>query len=160
MRKRYLHAGLVSSVVYVVVGPFLTILSLTAQSDASGGEEDFFPIGVAAGWILAGAPLTLAIVATALLGEVFARRVHKAAGKLLVVSLVSAALVFGTATLLTTLTGVSFLEWSLLSLTLLPGWLVAGAGPRFWWWIAELDSSAAGIDAEPDAAESDPRPVN
>ncbi|MFI2366618.1 hypothetical protein [Promicromonospora sp. NPDC019610] len=160
MRRRYLIAGGVSSAAYVFVGPLLTILSISAQSDATGPEEDLFPIGVVVGWILAGAPLTLAVVATALLGEVFARRVRKAARKLLAVSLVSAALVFGAATLLTTLTGASFLEWSLVSLTLLPGWLVAGAGPRLWWWIAELEAAVAKIDAEPDAAETDSRPVS
>jgi hypothetical protein len=149
MRKRYLVAGLVSSVVYVLVGPFLTILSLHAATRAGQPEEDVFPIGIVFGWVLFAGPLTLLIVATALLGEVCARRVQRTMGKLLVVSLVSAALLFGTAALLSTLGSAFLTDWSSMSLTLLPGWLLAGAGPRFWSWIAELDAAAAELDAEP-----------
>ncbi|WP_274998244.1 hypothetical protein, partial [Promicromonospora iranensis] len=99
--------------------------------------------------VLFAGPLTLLIVATALLGEVCARRVQRTAGKLLVVSLVSAALLFGTAALLSTLGSAFLTDWSSMSLSLLPGWLLAGAGPRFWSWIAELDAAAAELDAEP-----------
>lgn len=153
MRKRYLIAGGVSSAVYVVVGPLLTILSITAQTDAASPEEDFFPIGAAAGWILVAMPLSLVITTTALVGEVFARKVHRPGGKLLVVALLSAVLVFGTATLLGALIGLPLREWAVMSLTLLPGWLVAAVGPRFWWWIAELDTRLAQLDAEPDPAQ-------
>ncbi|MEU4364018.1 hypothetical protein [Promicromonospora sp. NPDC023987] len=137
MRKRYLVAGVVSSVVYVVVGPFLTILSLLAATRAGQPEEDVLPIGIVFGWVLFAGPLTLFIVATALLGEVCARSVRRTTRKLLIVSLVSAVLLFGTAALLSA-SGDAFLaDWSSMSLTLLPGWLLAGAGPRFWSWIAE-----------------------
>lgn len=153
MRKRYLVGGIVSSVVYVVAGPILTLLSITEQTDAASPEEGFFPIGVAAGWFLVAVPLTLVIAATALVGEAFARTVRRPAGKLLVVSLVSAVLVFGTTTVLGALVGLPLQEWAFLSLTLLPGWLVAAVGPRFWWWIAELDTRLAQLDAEPDPAQ-------
>ncbi|WP_036967871.1 hypothetical protein [Promicromonospora kroppenstedtii] len=153
MRKRYVIASWVSSAAYVVVGPLLTILSLTAQTDAANPEEDFFPIGAAAGWILVAVPLTLIIATAALIGEAFARKVHRSGGKLLVVALVSAVLVFGTTTLLGALVRLPLQEWAFMSLTLLPGWLVAAVGPRFWWWIAELDSRLAQLDAEPEPAQ-------
>lgn len=151
MRKRYLVASLVSSAVYLVVGPFLTILEYARATDAGQAEADFSPIGVVAGWILFAGPLTLLVVATALLGELFARQVRRATAKLLVVSLVSATLLFGGAALLSTLSGVFIENWSSMSLVLAPGWLLAGAGPRFWWWVAQLDDALAEIDAEPDA---------
>ncbi|GHH66618.1 hypothetical protein [Promicromonospora soli] len=70
------------------------------------------------------------------MGEVCGRRVRRATLKLLVVALVSAVLLFGSAALLSTLGDAFLMDWSSMSLTLLPGWLLAGAGPRFWWWVA------------------------
>lgn len=120
-----------------MLGPFLTILSLHAATRAGQPEEDVLPIGVVFGWVLFAGPLTMLIVATALLGEVCSRRVRRTTRKLLVVSSVSAVLLFGTAAFLSA-SGDAFLtDWSSMSLTLLPGWLLAGAGPRFWSWIAE-----------------------
>ena len=138
-----------SSGVYVVVGPFLTILSLLIATRAGQPEEDVLPIGIVFGWVLFAGPFTLLIVATALLGEVCARRVRRMTGKLLVVSLVSAALLFGTAALLSASGDAFRADWSSMSLTLLPGWLLAGAGPRLWSRIAEPDAAAAELDAEP-----------
>jgi hypothetical protein len=151
MRKRYLVAGLVSSATYLVVGPFLTILDATRAIAAGQSDADFWPIGVVVGWILFAGPLTLLVVATALLGELCARPVRRTTAKLLVVSLVSATLLFGGAALLSTLSGAFLENWSSMSLMLAPGWLLAGAGPRFWWCVAQLDDALAEIDAEPDA---------
>ena len=158
MRKRYLVAGLVSSVVYMVAGPFLTILTLPTPTGSGGPEDDFSPIGALAGWILFAGPLTLLVVASALLGEVGARRARRTTGKLLIVSVVSAVLLFGTAALLSTLGDAFLTDWSSMSWILLPGWLVAGAGPRFWWWVAELDTALGELDAEPDSPAG-PLPV-
>lgn len=158
MRKRYLVAGLVSSAVYLVVGPFLTILEYARATDAGQAEADFWPIGVVFGWILFAGPLTLLVVATALLGELCARSVRRATAKLLIVSLASATLLFGGAALLSTFSGVFVENWSSMSLMLAPGWLLAGAGPRFWWWVAQLDNALAEIDAEPDLT-GDGQPV-
>jgi len=150
MRTRYVVGGLVSSVAYVVAGPFLTILSLSAATRAGQPEEDFFPIGIMGGWILVAGPLSLLIVATALLGEVCARSVRRTMQKLLVVSSVSAVLLFGaSAALLSTVGGASPTDWSIMFLALLPGWLIAGAGPRFWWSVSELDGVVAELDVEP-----------
>jgi hypothetical protein len=150
MRKRYLVAGLVSSAVYLVVGPFLTILEYARATEAGQAEADFWPIGVVVGWILFAGPLTLLVVATALLGELCARPVRRPTAKLLIVSLTSAALLFGGAAFLSTLSGIFIENWSSMSLVLAPGWLLAGAGPRFWWWVAQLDDALAEIGAEPD----------
>lgn len=150
MRKRYLVAGLVSSVVYLVVGPFLTFLEYARATDTGQPEADFMPIGVVFGWILFAVPLTLLVAATALLGELCVRPVRRATAKLLIVSLASATLLFGGAALLCALSGGSIETWASMALVLAPGWLLAGAGPRFWWWIAQLDDALAEIDAEPD----------
>lgn len=158
MRKRYLVAGLVSSAAYLAVGPFLTMLQYARATAAGQPESDFMPLGVVSGWVLSACPLTLLIVSTALLGELCARSAHRASAKLLVVSVVSAALLFGGAALLSTLGGPFLTAWSSMSLVLLPGWLLAGAGPRFWWWIARLDDALAEIDAEPDPAD-EARPI-
>ncbi|MGW2092844.1 hypothetical protein [Promicromonospora sukumoe] len=143
MRKRYVVGGLVSSLVYVVVGPILTLVSFTVQGS---GEEDVWPIGIVVGWIVFAGPLSLLVVASALLGEAVARPVRRAARKLLVVGAVSAVLLFGGATLLGALVGVTLTDLAFMSLTLAPGWLVAGAGPRFWWWIAERGTAVAEQD--------------
>lgn len=95
------------------------------------------PIGVVFGWVLFAGPLTLLVVTTALLGELCARRIRRTGAKLLVVSLVSAVLLFGGAALLSTLGGPFLTSWSNISLVLGPGWLLAGIGPRFWRWLAE-----------------------
>lgn len=146
MRKRYLVAGLVSSVVYLVVGPILTTMEYVRAAGAGQPEADFMPIGVVFGWVLFAGPLTLLVVATALLGELCARRVHRTRTKLLVVSLVSAVLLFGGAALLSALRGPFLTTWSNMSLVLGPGWLLAGVGPRFWWWLAERRTAAGRPD--------------
>jgi hypothetical protein len=155
MRKRYLVAGLVSSAVYLVVGPFLTILEYARATEAGQAEADFWPIGVVVGWILFAGPLSLLVVAAALLGELCARTVRRATAKLLIVSLASATLLFGGAALLSTLGGAFIETWASMSLALAPGWLLAGAGPRFWWWVAELDTALGKLDVDADSVIGD-----
>lgn len=135
MSKKYRVASLVSWFVYLIVGPFISIVTWPVPEPGTEAEADIWPIGLAVGWVVFGVLLTAAALLAALGGEAVASRVgDRPSSAAITVSLVSGVILFGCAALISRSSAGSdgaFLgAWVRAALFALPGWLVVGVGPR------------------------------
>ncbi|WP_125777505.1 hypothetical protein [Antribacter gilvus] len=140
MRRKYLIACLVSTIVSVVAGPFISILTWRPTPGA-GVEDDVWPMGLMIGWVLFSGPLTAIVLVAALLGEALAQQLEGAATKMLIVSSGSAVILLGGAACLSALSG-GLGPLPSTALVALPGWLIVGVGPRLLRWIDTKDAGA------------------